>query len=115
VAEGIKDTLKNTGQKIADGATQAANWVKDKVAGHQQMSGADVAAIKPHMQVIASCGTRVGMVDHMEGGAIKLTQKDSPDGMHHFIPTGWVARVDEHVHLNKNSEDARREWKDSAA
>jgi hypothetical protein len=75
----------------------------------------DVNAIKPHMDVIGSCGCKVGSVDHMEGGAIKLTQKDSLDGKHHFIPTGWVDRVDDHVHLNKNADDTKREWKDSAA
>jgi Uncharacterized protein conserved in bacteria (DUF2171) len=32
------------------------------------------------MDVIASCGKKVGVVDHVGGGAIKLTKKDSPDG-----------------------------------
>jgi hypothetical protein len=64
--------------------------------------------------VIASCGTRVGSVDHLEGGAIKLARKDSPDGHHHFVPTGWVTRVDEHVHLSKNAADTRREWRTDA-
>jgi hypothetical protein len=114
MAEGIKDTLKETGQKIVDGAKDAANWVKDKVAGHAPMGAADISNVKPHMPVIASCGTQIGKVDHLQDGAIKLTRNDSPDGMHHFIPTGWVARVDEHVHLNKNSEEAKRDWKDSA-
>ena len=65
------------------------------------------------MDVIASCGKKVGVVDRVEGDSIKLTKKDSPDGHHHLIPTSWVARVDQHVHLNKNSEEAAREWQDA--
>ena len=76
---------------------------------------AGVAGIAERMDVIASCGTKVGVVDHVEGGAIKLTRKDSPDGQHHFIPADWVGRVDSHVHLTKNSEEAKREWKSDAA
>jgi hypothetical protein len=66
------------------------------------------------MDVIASCGTKVGVVDHIEGGAIKLTKNDSPDGQHHFIPTGWVDHVDNHVHLKKNSKETEQGWKGDA-
>jgi hypothetical protein len=66
--------------------------------------------IREHMDVIASCGKKLGVVDHVEGTSIKLTKKDSPDGQHHFIPTDWVARVDQHVHLKKNSEEACGQW-----
>ena len=65
--------------------------------------------------VIASCGTKIGVVDHVEGNAIKLTRSDSKDGQHHFIPASMVDHVDSHVHLNKNSEEACREWKSDAA
>ena len=70
--------------------------------------------IKEHMEVIGSCGHKVGVVDHMESGAIKLAKNSSPDGRHHYIPSAWVARVDEHVHLTKNHQDAQKEWKDNA-
>ena len=73
-----------------------------------------VSDIKERMDVIASCGKKVGVVDHVEGGAIKLTKNDSPDGQHHFIPSGWVDHVDTHVHLKKNSEETEREWKSDA-
>jgi hypothetical protein len=112
----IKDTIKSAGQKVADKASQAADWVKEKAGmGHEPMSTANVAAIQPHMEVYSSCGCRVGTVDHLEGGAIKLTRKDSPDGQHHFLPTGWVARVDDHVHLNKNADETKQGWKSDAA
>jgi len=67
------------------------------------------------MEVVSSCGCTMGKVDHLEGGAIKLTKNDSPDGQHHFIPTGWVDRVDNHVHLKKNSQETEQGWKPDAA
>ena len=78
-------------------------------------TNAGIAGIKVHMNVIASCGKKVGVVDEVGGGAIKLTKKDSPDDQHHFIPVGWVERVDSHVHLNKNSMETEQNWKSVAA
>ncbi|MFN0297851.1 DUF2171 domain-containing protein [Acinetobacter albensis] len=69
--------------------------------------------IKEHASVIASCGTEVGKVDHLEGqDAIKLTRCDDENNEHHVIPLSWVSEVkDEQVILNKNSEDVRNGWK----
>jgi len=74
-----------------------------------------IAGIKEHMDVIASCGKKVGVVDHLEGNAIKLTKKDSPDGQHHFLPVESVKCVDTHVHLTMNSQEAEQSWKSDAA
>jgi hypothetical protein len=68
-------------------------------------------SIREHMPVFGSCGQRVGDVDHVEGDQIKLTKSSSPDGMHHFIPTSWVDRVDDAVRLNKDCGTAQKEWK----
>jgi hypothetical protein len=109
-AETVADTAKNVGHKIAEGASQAAHYVKEKTglgAGNEQ-------GIKERMDVIASCGKKVGVVDHVDAGAIKLTRKDSPDGQHHFIPTAWVDHVDSHVHLTKNSMETELGWKGDA-
>lgn len=70
-----------------------------------------MANIKEHMDVIASCGKKIGRVDHVEGNAIKLTKSDSPDGQHHYIPANWVENVDTQVHLTRNSMEAERDWK----
>lgn len=69
--------------------------------------------IKEHASVIASCGTEVGKVDHLEGqDAIKLTRSDDENNEHHVIPLSWVSEVKhEQVILNKNSEDVRNGWK----
>jgi hypothetical protein len=67
--------------------------------------------IAEHMEVMASCGTRVGKVEQVVGHSLKLTKNDSQaGGKHHYIPLDWVQRVDRQVHLNKNSEDVMREW-----
>lgn len=69
-----------------------------------------IADIREHMEVYASCGTKVGLVDHVEGDTIKLTKRESPDGQHHRIPTSWVAKVHDHVHLTKNHKEVQSEW-----
>ncbi len=123
----IKNTLKDAGQRaaeaakevghtVAEKAGQAAHWVEEKTGlGHGSCGATHaISGIREHMDVVASCGTKVGVVDHVEGAAIKLTRTGSPDGQHHFIPVAWVDHVDNHVHLKKNSQQAMQEWKSSA-
>ena len=114
----VVDAAKNVGHKIAEGASQATAFVKENagIGCADKGENAGVAGIKERMEVYASCGKKVGVVDHVEGGTIKLTKGDSPDGQHHFIPTAWVGRVHEdHVHLTKNSVETESGWKADAA
>ena len=106
----VADAAKNAGHKIAEGAEKAVDFAKEKTGIGCTRENKGVAGIKEHMDVIASCGEKIGVVDGVEGSAIKLTKNDSPDGRHHFIPTEWVARVDNHVHLMKNSKEAELFW-----
>lgn len=108
----IADSARKLGSEIAEGTQHAAQSVSDMVTGEGQDRG--VEGITEHMQVIASCGKCVGTVDHLESNSIKLTRKDSPDGMHHFVPLSWIDHVDSHVHLNKNSVETELNWKPSA-
>ncbi|MBX9991288.1 DUF2171 domain-containing protein [Phreatobacter oligotrophus] len=72
---------------------------------------AQASEIREHMEVKASDGQIVGVVDHLEGSdQIKLTKSDSPDGQHHFIPMDWVDHVDAHVHLSKSGAEVRSAW-----
>ena len=114
--QAVAEKAKAVGHKIADGAEQAAGWVKEKT-GVGAVEGKDlgVSAIRERMDVIASCGHKIGVVDHVEGSTLKLTKSDSNDGQHHYIPVGWVQLVDGQVHLSKNSVEAVREWKSDAA
>jgi hypothetical protein len=114
VAENVKDAA----HFVAEKAGQAADWVKEKTKSETCGTAKDdscgsaksVADIQPHMDVVSSCGCNMGKVDHLQGSTIKLTKSDSADGKHHFIPTGWVARVDQHVHLSKNAEETMKNW-----
>lgn len=63
----------------------------------------DLNAIRQHMDVIDSEGQVVGRVDSVDGARIKLTRRDSPDGQHHYVDNGDVARVDDHVHLSRSA------------
>lgn len=112
VGSTVTGAVKNVGNSIAKGTEAAVEYVMEKT-GIETEEGKDfgIAGIQEHMDVIASCGKKIGVVDDVEGDAIKLTRKDSPDDQHHFIPVNWVARVDGHVHLNKNSKEAVAGWK----
>lgn len=55
--------------------------------------------VRKDMEVRDNLGAHVGTVDGVEGDRIKLTRKDSADGLHHYVPLSAVDRVDTHVHL----------------
>jgi hypothetical protein len=117
-ADSVADAAKSVGQKIKEGASEAAAFVKEKagIGCDPKGESAGVNGIRERMDVYASCGKKVGVVDHLEGSEIKLTRKDSADGKHHFVPTSWVGRVHEnHVHLTRNSAETERDWKTESA
>ena len=74
------------------------------------MSTLNIPDIKKHSDVIASCGTKVGTVDHLEGdNQLKLTRDENDQ--HHLIPTGWIGEVKgDKVVLIKNSEEVKQQW-----
>jgi hypothetical protein len=120
----VKDTLATAGHAIADkagdavqavatGAHKATEFVREKVGLASPDRG--VAGIAERMDVIASCGSKVGVVDHVEGAALKLTRQGSGDGQHHYVPLSSVAKVDEHVHLKMNSKEFAEQSTTSAA
>lgn len=115
VGSSVADAAKDVGSKIAQGAEKAVDYVREKT-GLGTIEGDDVGigGIREHMNVIASCGKKIGVVDDVEVNSIKLTRKDSPDDQHHFIPLSWISHVDGHVHLNRNSKEAAEGWKSSA-
>jgi hypothetical protein len=115
IKDRVADAAKAAGNAIAEGAKDAKDWVAEKTGmGQKEGCAPGSGRVEERMDVIASCGKKVGVVDHVEGGAIKLTRKDSPDGQHHFIPMGWVDHVDSHVHLKKNSMETEQGWKADA-
>src|SRR3954454_21487680 len=91
----IADAAKKVGHKIAEGAEKATDWAKEKLNPEHKAGGGmcgpakSTSEIRPHMAVYSSCGCKVGVVDHLEVGSIKLTKNDSPDGQHHYVPVDW--------------------------
>lgn len=70
-----------------------------------------VDQIREHMTVIGADGVRVGTVDRVEAGRIKLTKADSGEGKHkghhHFIDGGLVAEIEGNkVRLSANGDVA---------
>lgn len=76
----------------------------------------DAKQIREQMEVLGADGAHVGTVDHLEGSdRIKLAKDDAMSGgKHHMIPVTWVDHVDRHVHLNKSSQDAMKQWQTAA-
>jgi hypothetical protein len=68
-------------------------------------------SIRQHMEVLCSKGMHVGTVDHVDGDQIKLTRRDSEDGMHHLIPISLVESVDTKVHLSQPCDEVKKIWK----
>lgn len=70
------------------------------------MADFDRDAVQAHQQVLASDGTPIGTVDHVDGERIKLTRADSEDGQHHYLPLDMVDKIQgDTVHLKANGGD----------
>jgi hypothetical protein len=120
----MAEAATETGHKIGEKVEQAADWAKEKAhqVGHRVAEAtqkvehkakevfSNTSDIREHMAVFASCGTKVGTVDHVEGDSIKLTKTDSPEGQHHRIPLSWVNSVSDAVHLDRDHEKVQRGW-----
>lgn len=105
------DRACSTGAQSCAAGSQAATC--NQSLADIDLGQVQLEPIQNGMEVIASCGNRIGKVDHLDGDdSIKLMKHDSQaDGQHHWIPTSWVDHVDEHVHLNVNSQEAMNRWK----
>ncbi len=99
----VSDTVRSTKVDIEDG----------RVAGGARtgVMGDFAARLAPNMDVVGSDGQHVGVIDHVDGGMIKLKKMDSVSGgQHHLIPTDWIASVDSKVTLKTSAADAKSRW-----
>lgn len=63
------------------------------------------------MAVVDSDGTRVGVVDKVEGGHLKIRRPDQePRHAHQYVTPGWIVAVDDRVRLNLSLDEAKRLW-----
>ncbi len=68
-------------------------------------------SIHEGMEVIGSDGGMIGRVDRAEGSRVLLQPTSQLSGAHrHAFPIAWVARADDHVHLDRTAALARDEW-----
>lgn len=114
----LSDTLRHTEVEVEDtrsghalAGTGSTGAAAAGLSAAGTTGGADTSRIAEHMPVMASDGTQIGIVDHLDGpDRIKLAKNASPDGQHHYIPLTWVDHVDQHVHLNKAAAHVRANW-----
>lgn len=63
------------------------------------------------MAVVDSDGTRVGIVDKVEGGHLKIERPEQrPRNEHQYVTPDWIAAVDDRVRLNRTLDEAKRLW-----
>ena len=68
---------------------------------------ADLSNIQENALVIGADGVKVGTVDHIIDGRIKLTRMDTKSAKHHYIDGGLVAEVEDGtVRLSANADVA---------
>ncbi|WP_169741527.1 DUF2382 domain-containing protein [Beijerinckia mobilis] len=110
----VSDQVRETKVDIDDSRLgQAID--KDRLAASTGLVGSDMASyadkIHDHMNVMASDGQIIGIVDHLEGDRIQLTRADSPDGRDHFIPLDWIKSIGTNdVELNRPASQVRAAW-----
>lgn len=104
----LRKTVENQPRTISDSVRRTEVEIDDQRGGRaigetrSPSVATDRSRIVENMDVIASDGTKIGTVDHLDGpDRIKLAKNTSPDGQHHEVPLTWVDHVDTHVHLNK--------------
>ena len=67
--------------------------------------------IREGMQVIASDGGMVGRVLGLHGNHIHVEPTAPvPGAAEHVVPLAWVARTDDHVHLDRDAALVRETW-----
>ncbi len=92
----LRKTVENQSQTLTDSVRRTEVEVEDERSGRavgtaRAFSAAtDANRIAEHMDVIASDGTKIGTVDHLDGDRIKLARTTSPDGEHHYVPLSWI-------------------------
>jgi hypothetical protein len=72
----------------------------------------NLSEIKSGMPVVCSEDGQFAVVDHLEG-ATSIKLKRDPAGQHHYIPTSWITKVDDKVHVDRPGKQAMREWSTS--
>jgi len=63
------------------------------------------------MAVIDRDGARVGVVDKVEGGHLKIERPEQePRNKVQYVTPDWIVAVDDRVRLNRTIDEAKRLW-----
>ena len=101
--ETIRDTVRSTKVDIEDGRT-----VGTAATG---LGGGLAARLVKDVEVVGSDGVHVGVVDHVDGGMMKLKRMDpASDGQHHLLPADLVTSVVGKAMLSITAAEAMRRW-----
>lgn len=66
--------------------------------------------IREGLQVIGSDGGMIGTVKGLHGDHIHVEPSVPSHSGDHTVPLAWVARADDHVHLNREAALVRDTW-----
>jgi hypothetical protein len=70
-----------------------------------------VIEIYEGMEVVGACGRHVGTVEAFKDEQMRLTPIHPKAGAdHYWVPRVWVRCVDEVIELDRDADQARREW-----
>jgi hypothetical protein len=71
--------------------------------------------IREGMQVLGSDGGMVGRVTGLHGDHIQVEPDPHEAGTSAYVvPSGWIRRVDDHVHLDREAALVRDTWQSAA-
>jgi hypothetical protein len=71
---------------------------------------ANIDDIREGMEVLGSDGGMVGRVVGLHGDHIHVEPTAPVHAGDHTVPRTWVARIDDHVHLNREASLVRETW-----
>ena len=101
--ETVRDTVRSTKVDVEDGRT-----VGTAATG---ATGGVLARLVKDVEVVGSDGVHVGVVDHVDGGMMKLKRMDpASDGQHHLLPADLVTSVVGKAMLSITAAEAMRRW-----
>ena len=101
--ETVRDTVRSTKVDVEDG-----RMVGTAATG---MSTGFAARLVKDIEVVGSDGVHVGVVDHVDGGMMKLKRMDpASEGQHHLLPADLVTSVVGKAMLSITAAEAMRRW-----
>ena len=101
--ETVRDTVRSTKVDVEDGRS---------VGTAATAAGTFGTRLVKDIEVVGSDGVHVGIIDHVDGGMMKLKRMDpASGGEHHLLPAELVKSVDGKAMLSIVASEAMRRWK----